>query len=87
MPEKTLDTFMNDPIAYFDHSIHLAKGVGCASCHGRVDQMPLMRRANSLQMLWCLDCHREPELHLRPRDEVFNMAWEPADDRRAQRRG
>ena len=44
---------------YFDHSIHVAKGIGCASCHGRVDQMPLMYQAESLQMEWCLDCHRE----------------------------
>jgi hypothetical protein len=64
---------------YFHHSIHVAKGVGCASCHGRVDQMPLMYRARSLQMEWCTDCHRNPELHVRPREEVFNMAWEAAD--------
>ena len=47
--------------AYFDHSIHVAKGVGCSTCHGQVDQMPLMRKQNSLQMEWCLDCHRHPE--------------------------
>ncbi len=64
---------------YFDHSIHVAKGVGCVSCHGRVDQMPLMRQAESLQMYWCLECHREPERFVRPRDQVFNMAWK-ADD-------
>ena len=64
---------------YFDHSIHVAKGVGCDSCHGRVDQMPLMRQAESLQMIWCLDCHREPERFVRPKDQVFNMAWK-ADD-------
>jgi hypothetical protein len=66
---------------YFNHSIHVNKGVGCASCHGRVDQMPLMWKANTLQMEWCLDCHRHPESNVRPRDEVFNMGWEPpADD-------
>ena len=65
---------------YFNHSIHVSKGVGCASCHGRVDQMPLMWKAHSLQMEWCLDCHRHPEQHLRPREEVFNLEWErPAD--------
>ncbi len=65
---------------YFNHSIHVSKGVGCASCHGRVDQMPLMWKANSLQMEWCLDCHRHPEQHLRPKEEVFNLEWErPAD--------
>ena len=66
---------------YFNHGIHVNKGVGCASCHGRVDQMPLMWKANTLQMEWCLDCHRHPESNVRPRDEVFNMGWEPpADD-------
>ena len=67
--------------AYFDHSIHLAKGVGCASCHGRVDEMPLIYQASSLQMEWCLDCHREPEKYLRPREEIFNMAWESENQR------
>ncbi len=66
---------------YFDHSIHLAKGIGCVSCHGRVDQMPLVYQASSLQMEWCLECHRDPEPHLRPRSEVANMAWQaPADE-------
>lgn len=65
---------------YFNHSVHIAKGIGCASCHGRVDKMPLMRQDVSLQMEWCLDCHRAPEEHVRPRDEIYNMAWE-ADDR------
>ena len=64
---------------YFDHSIHIAKGVGCASCHGRVDKMPLIYQASSLQMEWCLECHREPERFVRPREEIFNMAWK-ADD-------
>ncbi len=66
---------------YFNHSIHVQKGVGCATCHGRVDQMPLMYQASSLQMSWCLDCHRNPAKYVRPRDQVYNMAWErPADD-------
>jgi len=60
---------------YFDHSIHVHKGIGCASCHGRVDQMNLVRQVPSMQMEWCLDCHRNPAAHVRPRDEVFNMAW------------
>jgi hypothetical protein len=59
--------------AYFDHSIHVAKGVGCVSCHGRVDEMPLMWRAKTLHMEWCVDCHRNPEPHIRPRDQVFSM--------------
>jgi hypothetical protein len=61
---------------YFDHSIHINKGVGCQSCHGPVDHMPLMYQANSLQMEWCLDCHRAPDKFLRPRDQVFNMTYE-----------
>jgi hypothetical protein len=65
--------------AYFDHSIHVAKGIGCVSCHGRVDQMPLMRQAAPLQMEWCLACHRHPEAQVRPRAEVFNLNWAAAD--------
>ena len=66
---------------YFDHSIHVAKGVGCVTCHGRVDEMPLLSRAASLQMQWCLDCHRNPAPNLRPPEEVTNMTWKPpADD-------
>jgi hypothetical protein len=61
--------------AYFNHSIHVNKGVGCATCHGPVDQMPLVAQEHSLLMEWCLDCHRNPEQYLRPREEVFNMAW------------
>ena len=67
---------------YFSHEIHVNKGLGCASCHGRVDQMPLMYAQNSLQMEWCLDCHRKPQKNLRPTSEIYNMAWEaPAEDR------
>jgi hypothetical protein len=61
---------------YFNHSIHVAKGVGCDTCHGRVDEMPLMSQYVSLQMEWCLECHRAPERHLRPRDQVYNMNYE-----------
>jgi hypothetical protein len=60
---------------YFNHSIHVNKGIGCASCHGRVDEMPLMYMQNSLQMEWCLDCHRNPGKNLRPTSEIYNMAW------------
>jgi len=67
---------------YFAHDIHVNKGVGCSSCHGAVDQMPLTYQAVSLQMEWCLECHRAPEKHLRPREEVFNMGWKgPSEDR------
>jgi hypothetical protein len=61
---------------YFNHSIHINNGVGCASCHGRVDQMPLMYKANTLYMNWCITCHRNPEKFLRPREEVFSMTYE-----------
>jgi hypothetical protein len=62
---------------YFNHSIHVAKGVGCATCHGRVDQMPLMWKERTLHMEWCLDCHRQPEKYLRPREAVFRMDYQP----------
>ena len=60
---------------YFNHEIHVNKGIGCASCHGRVDEMPLMYEENSLQMEWCLNCHRNPAVNLRPTAEIYNMAW------------
>ena len=66
---------------YFDHSIHVNKGVGCASCHGRIDEMPFTYQVPSLLMEWCLECHRNPEKNLRPREQVFNMKWQPADER------
>lgn len=67
---------------YFSHEIHVNKGLGCSSCHGRVDQMPLMYAENTLQMEWCLDCHRNPAKNLRPTSQIYNMAWEkPAEDR------
>jgi len=70
---------------YFNHSIHIAKGIGCVTCHGQVDRMPLMFQHASLQMEWCLDCHRDPAKNVRPREEVFNLSWQPpADPRRAQ---
>jgi hypothetical protein len=65
---------------FFNHSIHVKKGIGCASCHGRVDQMPLTWQVHSLHMRWCLDCHRAPERYLRPLDQVYNMSWEPPPD-------
>lgn len=63
--------------AYFDHSVHVQGGVGCVSCHGRIDQMEVVRQQKPLSMSWCLDCHRNPEPNLRPREEVTNMSWEP----------
>jgi hypothetical protein len=61
---------------YFDHSIHINKGVGCNTCHGPVDRMPLMFNYASLQMEWCIECHRAPEKNLRPREQVFNMRYQ-----------
>ncbi len=62
--------------AYFNHSIHVAQGVGCSTCHGAVDEMPLVWREHSLNMDWCLACHREPERFIRPRESIFDMDWE-----------
>ncbi|HVR72118.1 MAG TPA: cytochrome c3 family protein [Vicinamibacteria bacterium] len=69
--------------SYFDHSAHVNQGVGCSTCHGRVDQMPLMWQEASLQMEWCLECHRNPERYLRPRSEVFDVAYVPPFDQLA----
>ncbi|HTK28794.1 MAG TPA: cytochrome c3 family protein [Vicinamibacterales bacterium] len=62
---------------YFNHSIHVNKGVGCTTCHGPVDRMPLMRQEASLQMGWCVNCHRHPEQFVRPREAVFSVDYEP----------
>jgi Cytochrome c7 and related cytochrome c len=60
---------------YFNHSIHIHKGIGCSSCHGAVNEMPLIFQASPLTMQWCLDCHRNPQVNLRPQEEIFNMNW------------
>jgi hypothetical protein len=65
---------------YFNHSIHVKKGMGCETCHGRIDQMPLTRQQNSLQMEWCTNCHRNPQDYVRPREEVFTMGYRPRED-------
>jgi hypothetical protein len=65
--------------AYFNHSVHVAKGIGCVTCHGQVDRMPLMFQQASLQMEWCLECHKDPAKNVRPREEVFNLNWDPLD--------
>jgi hypothetical protein len=66
----------------FDHSIHIHKGVGCTTCHGAVDRMPLMYQEQSLQMDWCIDCHREPERYVRPREAVFRVDYQPPANQR-----
>jgi hypothetical protein len=75
-------TRVNDlpDFVYFNHSIHVRKGIGCVSCHGRVDRMNLVWQESSLQMEWCINCHRHPENYLRPQDQVFNMSWTPPGD-------
>src|SRR5438270_3391971 len=72
---------------YFNHSIHVSKGIGCSTCHGRVDQMPLTFKVNTLYMQWCVECHRDPAKYVRPRDQVFNMAYQaPANQMELGRR-
>jgi len=65
---------------YFNHEIHVRKGVGCVECHGRVDQMPAIEQVQPLTMGWCIDCHRDPYARLRPPDEVTSMTWKPGGD-------
>ena len=72
---------------YFNHSIHVSKGVGCSSCHGDIANMPAVYQENTLQMEWCVACHREPEKNLRPKAEIFNTKWDInnlSDDERLQ---
>ena len=66
--------------AYFDHSAHVNRGVGCVSCHGRVDKMEVVYQTKPLSMGWCLECHREPEINLRPVSEITNLAWDSATE-------
>jgi|SRR5688572_1876310 hypothetical protein len=66
--------------AFFNHSIHVVKGIGCTTCHGRVDRMNQLWQESALTMEWCLDCHRHPERHVRPRDRVFDLDWTPPPD-------
>jgi len=68
---------------FFRHDIHISKGVGCVECHGRIDRMALTYRAKPLTMQFCLDCHRDPAPHLRPKDQITNIAWQPKGDRAA----
>lgn len=64
---------------YFNHAIHVSRGFGCSTCHGRVDLMPAVEQVVTLTMGFCLDCHREPERFVRPLDQVTNMEWSPGD--------
>ncbi|HEX7477968.1 MAG TPA: cytochrome c3 family protein [Polyangiales bacterium] len=69
---------------FFDHSVHLAAGVGCVSCHGRIDQMDVVRQDQPLNMVWCLECHRNPNPNLRPKDQITNMTWKPSAEEATQ---
>ena len=75
-------TRVNDlpDFVFFNHAIHVNKGVGCSTCHGPVDSMPITWRAETLYMKWCLECHRAPQNFLRPLDQIYNMAWQPPAD-------
>ncbi|MBC8042806.1 MAG: cytochrome c3 family protein [Rhizobacter sp.] len=66
--------------AYFNHSAHVNVGVGCSSCHGNIAQMEVVAQAQPLSMGWCLDCHRNPDMALRPKDKVTAMDWTPGQD-------
>ncbi len=71
--------------AYFNHSIHIAKGVGCSTCHGQIDNMPAVYQENTLQMEWCINCHKNPEPFIRPKSEIYNMQWQDGDIDAAER--
>lgn len=72
--------------AYFNHSIHIAKGVGCSTCHGELDKMPLTWKVNTLYMKWCLECHRAPENYVRPQSEIYNLHWQPPPNQKEEGR-
>jgi hypothetical protein len=81
MPVEWMRVHDLPDFVYFNHSAHVRRGVGCVECHGRVDEMDVVYQAKALSMAWCLDCHRAPETHLRPLDQITNMAWTTDDDR------
>ena len=75
MPIKWAKIHDIPDFVYFHHGVHVQKGIGCTECHGRVDQMPLMWKAQPMTMQWCLECHRNPAEHIRPKDQVFVMDY------------
>jgi hypothetical protein len=79
-PIEWIKVYNLPDFVYFNHSIHVAKGVGCETCHGRVDKMALTYKANSLYMEWCLECHRHPENFVRPKEAVFTMGYQPGEN-------
>lgn len=80
MPIRWIRVHELPDYVYFNHSAHVSRGVGCLSCHGRVDKMEVVYQVEPLSMGWCLDCHREPERHLRPRERVTDLEWVPEED-------
>ena len=83
-PIEWVKVHMLPDYAYFNHSVHMAANVGCTSCHGRVDQMEIVRQVEPLSMGWCLECHRDPTSHIRPADvSITQMDWMPTDDSKA----
>ncbi len=80
MPVEWVRVHHSPDFVYFNHSIHVNSGVGCESCHGRIDQMERVFQAKPLNMAWCLDCHRHPEKFLRPKDQVTTMGYQPPGD-------
>jgi len=76
-PIEWIKVHMLPDYAYFNHAVHVGAGVGCASCHGRIDQMEIVRQVEPMSMGWCLECHRDPAPHLRPLDKVTDMSFEP----------
>jgi hypothetical protein len=79
-PIKWVRVHQLPDFVYFNHAIHVNKGIGCVTCHGRVDQMAAIEQVAPLTMSWCLDCHRNPAPHLRPQGEITNLTWVPDKD-------
>ena len=86
-PLEWIKVHMLPDYAYFNHAVHVNANVGCASCHGRVDQMEIVRQVEPMSMGWCLECHRDPTSHIRPEGvSVTQMDWQPTDESRAAAR-
>jgi hypothetical protein len=79
MPVEWIRVHDLPDFVYFNHSAHVTRGVGCVECHGRVDKMETVNQDQPLSMAWCLSCHRHPDEHLRPLDQITNMAWQPPE--------
>lgn len=85
LPVEWVQIHKTPDFVYFNHSVHVNRGVSCVSCHGEVNRMPVVYHAKSHSMSWCLDCHRAPENALRPPEQVFNLDWEPSQEGKSQR--